>query len=148
MVSNDDFDGKATHLHCFYLHINFEQKYPKPAIVYCWTSLAGCGWHQQRTLHILRYPIFIMTDSRNFPENTVNFECAFIKKILYCFVVARCGTMKRKLKYLVKILCNITIWQPSFCQDNGAMVLLPPFFCVWQGPSLYPYNHQPFTHTN
>ena len=34
MVSNDDFDGKATHLNCFYLHINFEQKYPKPAIVY------------------------------------------------------------------------------------------------------------------
>jgi hypothetical protein len=35
MVSNDDFDGKATHLICFYLHINFEQKYPKPAIVRC-----------------------------------------------------------------------------------------------------------------
>ena len=33
MVSNDDFDGKATHLNCFYLHINFEQKYPKSAIV-------------------------------------------------------------------------------------------------------------------
>ena len=33
MVSNDDFDGKATHLNSFYLHINFEQKYPKPAIV-------------------------------------------------------------------------------------------------------------------
>ena len=33
MVSNDDFDGKATHLNCFYMHINFEQKYPKPAIV-------------------------------------------------------------------------------------------------------------------
>jgi hypothetical protein len=32
MVSNDDFDGKATHLNCFYLHINFEQKYPKAAI--------------------------------------------------------------------------------------------------------------------
>ena len=41
MVSNDDFDGKATHLNCFYLHINFEQKYPKPAIVTMrgkWTS--------------------------------------------------------------------------------------------------------------
>ena len=35
MVSNDDFDGKATHLNCFYLHINFEQKYPKPALVMC-----------------------------------------------------------------------------------------------------------------
>ena len=33
MVSNDDFDGKVTHLNCFYLDINFEQKYPKPAIV-------------------------------------------------------------------------------------------------------------------
>ena len=33
MVSNDDFDGKATHLNCFYVHINFEQKYLKPAIV-------------------------------------------------------------------------------------------------------------------
>ena len=33
MVSNDDFDGKATHLICFYMHINFEQKYHKPAIV-------------------------------------------------------------------------------------------------------------------
>ena len=30
MDSNDHFDGKATHLNCFYLHINFEQKYPKP----------------------------------------------------------------------------------------------------------------------
>jgi hypothetical protein len=33
MVSNDDFDGKATHLNCFYLHKNFEQKYLKHAIV-------------------------------------------------------------------------------------------------------------------
>ena len=38
MVSNDDFDGKATHLNCFYLHINFEQIYPKPAIVPTWHS--------------------------------------------------------------------------------------------------------------
>ena len=36
MVSNDDFDGKATNFNCFYLHINFEQKYPKPAIVFQW----------------------------------------------------------------------------------------------------------------
>jgi hypothetical protein len=36
MVSNDDFDGKATHLNCFYLHINFEQKYPKLAMVALW----------------------------------------------------------------------------------------------------------------
>ena len=34
MVSNDNFDGKATNLNYFYLHINFEQKYLKPAIVY------------------------------------------------------------------------------------------------------------------
>ena len=34
MVSNDDFDGKATHLNYFYLHINFEQIYPKTAIVH------------------------------------------------------------------------------------------------------------------
>ena len=33
MVSNDAFDGKATHLNDFYLHINFGEKYPKPAIV-------------------------------------------------------------------------------------------------------------------
>ena len=33
MVSNDDFDGKATNLNCLYLHIDFEQKYLKPAIV-------------------------------------------------------------------------------------------------------------------
>ena len=33
MVSNDGFDGKATNLSSFYLHIDFEQKYPKPAIV-------------------------------------------------------------------------------------------------------------------
>ena len=33
MVSNDDFDGKATNLNCFYLRINFEQKFPKLAIV-------------------------------------------------------------------------------------------------------------------
>ena len=33
MVANDDFDGKATHVNCFYMHMNFEQKYPKPAIL-------------------------------------------------------------------------------------------------------------------
>ena len=33
MVADNDFDGKATHLNCFYPHINFEQKYPKSAIV-------------------------------------------------------------------------------------------------------------------
>ena len=33
MVSNNHFDGKGTHLNCFYLHINFEQKYPKLAIL-------------------------------------------------------------------------------------------------------------------
>ena len=33
MVSSDDFDDKATNLNGFYLHINFEQKSPKPAIV-------------------------------------------------------------------------------------------------------------------
>ena len=33
MVANDDFDGKTTHLNCFYMHMIFEQKYPKPAIV-------------------------------------------------------------------------------------------------------------------
>ena len=32
MISNDDFDGKATNLNCFYVHINYEQKYPKPAV--------------------------------------------------------------------------------------------------------------------
>ena len=49
MVSNDDFDGKATHLNCFYLHINFEQKYSKPAIVCCrhnihLLSQSVCHW--------------------------------------------------------------------------------------------------------
>ena len=54
MVSNDDFDGKATHLNCFYLHINFEQKCPKPAIVsgkpeesgyFCLTLLKKIGFY-------------------------------------------------------------------------------------------------------
>ena len=39
MDSNDNFDGKATNLNYFYLHINFEQKYPKPAIVRSWAIL-------------------------------------------------------------------------------------------------------------
>ena len=34
MVSKDDFDSKATNLNFFNLHINFEQKYPKLAIVH------------------------------------------------------------------------------------------------------------------
>ena len=46
MVSNDDFDGKATNLNYFYLHINFEQKYLKPAIVssqiVCYTTNSRC----------------------------------------------------------------------------------------------------------
>ncbi len=33
MVANDDFDGKATYLNCFYMLMNFEQKYLKPATV-------------------------------------------------------------------------------------------------------------------
>ena len=33
MVANDDFEGKATHLNCFYMHMNFEQIYPQPALV-------------------------------------------------------------------------------------------------------------------
>ena len=41
MVSNDDFDGKATHLNCFYMHMIFEQKYPKPAIVHSASYVAG-----------------------------------------------------------------------------------------------------------
>ena len=41
MVSNDDFDGKATNLNYFYLHINFEQKYLKPAIVKSGLILEG-----------------------------------------------------------------------------------------------------------
>ena len=41
MVSNDDFDGKATNLNYFYLHINFEQKYLKPAIVPRWAKNAS-----------------------------------------------------------------------------------------------------------
>ena len=30
MVANDDFDGKAPHINCFYMHMIFEQKYLKP----------------------------------------------------------------------------------------------------------------------
>ena len=33
MDTNDDFYGKEFNLNCFYMHINFEQKYPKTAIV-------------------------------------------------------------------------------------------------------------------
>ena len=39
MISNDDFDGKATHFNFFYMHINFEQKHPKPTIV-TWVDFA------------------------------------------------------------------------------------------------------------
>ena len=40
MVSNVDFDGKATNLNLFYLHINFGQKYIKTAIV----KMRGGRW--------------------------------------------------------------------------------------------------------
>ena len=33
MDTNDDFYGKELNLNCFYMHTNFEQKYPKTAIV-------------------------------------------------------------------------------------------------------------------
>ena len=33
MDTNDDFYGKEFNLNCFYMHINFDQKYPKTAIV-------------------------------------------------------------------------------------------------------------------
>jgi hydrogenase maturation factor len=35
MDTNDDFYGKELNLNCFYMHTNFEQKYPKTAIVIC-----------------------------------------------------------------------------------------------------------------
>ena len=42
MDTNDDFYGKELNLNCFYMHTNFEQKYPKTAIVACWgLHLAG-----------------------------------------------------------------------------------------------------------
>ena len=34
MDTNDDFYGKELNLNCFYMHSNFEQKYPKTAIVH------------------------------------------------------------------------------------------------------------------
>ena len=33
MDTNDDLYGKELNLNCFYMHTNFEQKYPKTAIV-------------------------------------------------------------------------------------------------------------------
>ena len=86
-------------------------------------------------------------EQKNSPSETIS---------SHMVVVARCGTMKRKLKYLVKILCNITIWQPSFCQDNGAMVLLPLFFlCLarplplpLQPPALHIYKLEIFYDRN
>ena len=36
MVAKYDFDGKATQLNCFYMHMIFEKKYRKPAIVQLW----------------------------------------------------------------------------------------------------------------
>ena len=33
MDTNDDFYSKELNLNCFYMHTNFEQKYPKTAIV-------------------------------------------------------------------------------------------------------------------
>ena len=33
MATNDDFYGKELNLNCFYMHTNFEQKYPKTAVV-------------------------------------------------------------------------------------------------------------------
>ena len=47
MVFNDDFDGKATNLNCFYLHINFEQKYLKLAVV---CSLRNSEYKQEKLL--------------------------------------------------------------------------------------------------
>ena len=41
MVPNDDFDGKTTYLNCFNIHMIFEQKYPKPAIVVCTVRIIG-----------------------------------------------------------------------------------------------------------
>ena len=43
MVAND-FDGKATHLNGFYMHMNFEQKYPKPAIVVVKQHVKKAEW--------------------------------------------------------------------------------------------------------
>ena len=59
--ANDHFDGKATHLTCFYLHINFEQKYPKPDIVSRESvSMGAAGAQTCRSLgHHLLHPLIL-----------------------------------------------------------------------------------------
>ena len=72
MVSNDDFDGKATNLNCFYLHINFEQKYPKPAVVRWATGLITM--HTKHVLfvstclvlHVFSHVAFVTLDPKFF----------------------------------------------------------------------------------
>ena len=44
MDTNDDFYGKELNLNCFYMHTNFEQKYPKTAIVGSVLSVYNFGW--------------------------------------------------------------------------------------------------------
>ena len=44
MDTNDDFYGKELNLNCFYMHTNFEQKYPITAIVsWCMNSLLNAA---------------------------------------------------------------------------------------------------------
>ena len=42
MDTNDDFYGKELNLNYFYMHTNFEQKYPKKAIVGSLKFLLNC----------------------------------------------------------------------------------------------------------
>ena len=56
MVANDDFDGKATHLNFFYMHMIFEQKYPKSALVVMqqhWSEEEGKKTRPYNTLCVL-----------------------------------------------------------------------------------------------
>ena len=85
MVSNDDFDGKATNLNYLYLQTNFEQKFLKPAIVarrvvvtlllfwfeFLWISLY---FYESRSLNDFQM-IFALLDGRKLSR----IKAAFLK---------------------------------------------------------------------
>ena len=65
MVANDDFDGKATHLNCFYMHMIFEQKYPKSGYMVNFYGFLRPSVTRQMIYIIFNFPLF-----RHFDQST------------------------------------------------------------------------------
>ena len=66
MESNDDFYGKELNLNCFYMHTNFEQKYPKTAVVKG-KNKSSFGWRYDRDAEVPGFILVVVQKNLKIP---------------------------------------------------------------------------------